>query len=102
MSLKKTYSKSKNVCKVTFSCPDKAASQVHVVGDFNQWDTAALPMKKGKTGFSATVELEADKDYQYRYLIDGERWANDDSADSYVAGPYHDCQNCVVSTRQQA
>lgn len=96
--MKKTYSKSKGKCKVTFSFPERSASAVYVVGDFNGWDTGALPMKKGKTGFSTTVELDADQDYQYRFLIDGERWENDDQADGFAPGPYG-CDNCVVSTR---
>lgn len=99
MPLKKTYSKTKNKCKVTFSFPEQSAKNVYVVGDFNGWDKRALPMKKGKAGFSTSIELDADKDYQYRFLVDGERWENDESPDGLVAGPYADCQNCVVSTR---
>lgn len=96
--MKKTYSKN-NTCKVTFSYPAKSAKEVYVVGDFNDWDTGALPMKKNKNGFSTTLELEADHDYQYRFLVDGERWENDESADGFAPSPYPDCENCVVSTR---
>ena len=96
MTLKKTYSKSKEKCKVTFSFPENNAKNVCVVGDFNEWDVNATPMKKSKQGFSATVELDSGRSYQYRYFVDGERWENDNSAEDFVPSPYFDSQNCVV------
>lgn len=96
MSLKKTYVKSKNVCKVTFSLPEKEANEAYIVGDFNAWQEQATPMKKGKGGFSATLELEPGREYQFRYLLDGSKWANDDAADGYYPTPFHDAENSVI------
>ena len=96
MALKKSYSKSKEKCKVTFSFRDGSAQNVCVVGDFNEWDVNATPMKKSRTGFSATVELDAGRAYQYRYFVDGERWENDNSAEGFAPSPYSDSQNCIV------
>jgi 1,4-alpha-glucan branching enzyme len=98
MPVKKTYSKTKDKCKVTFSFPKKAR-KVSVAGDFNAWDTEALPMKKGEKGFTATVELDADKEYQYRYFVNGERWENDNAPDATVPSGFPDCENCVVVTK---
>jgi 1,4-alpha-glucan branching enzyme len=102
MPLKKNFSKTKNICKVTFSYPAKSAKKVAVAGDFNGWDTSSLPMKKDKEKkiYTATVELDAGKEYQFRYFIDGERWENDTHADGMVSTPFPDCENCVVSTKQ--
>lgn len=98
MPMKKSFSKSKNTCKVTFNYDDPSAQNVCLVGDFNDWNASAQPMKKSRGGFSATVELDQGRDYQYRFLVDGQRWENDASADGFAPAPYPDCQNCVVST----
>ena len=47
-------------------------------------------------GFSATLELEQGKEYQFRYLIDGESWLNDDEADKLSPTPFGDAQNSVI------
>ena len=96
MSFKKNYLKSKNICKVTFNFPANDADKVMLVGDFNNWNKNATPMKKSRSGFSTTVELEAGRDYQFRYLLDGQTWANDDDADSFTHTPFHDAQNGVI------
>ncbi|HFE38681.1 MAG TPA: glycoside hydrolase [Gammaproteobacteria bacterium] len=101
MSLKKKYLKSKPVCKVSFSLPKdavKTAKEVAIVGDFNQWDTRANLMRKLKNGsFTSTLDLEAGKAYEFRYLIDGEQWENDWLADDYVPTVYGNEENSVVA-----
>ena len=98
--MKKRYLKSKSVCKVTFELPKdvtSSAKRVYVVGEFNQWDMESTPMIKRKDGsFSVTLDLLKDREYQYRYLIDGTQWQNDFNADNYVPSPYGDCENSVV------
>ena len=98
--MKKRYLKSKPVCKVTFELPGAAAGTAQTValtGDFNEWDTAATPMKRRKDGsFSVTLDLASDREYQFRYLIDGERWENDWEADKYLPSPIGDGENSVV------
>lgn len=100
MSLKKTYSKDKMTCKVIFSIQADAlndADSVTVVGDFNNWNLAATPMKKKDDGsFEVTVPLETGREYFFRYYINGSRWENDWNADKYVASPYGDSDNSVV------
>ncbi len=99
-SLKKTYLKSRNACKVTFRLAWEAAydaKQVCIVGEFNDWNPTATRMKKLKSGeFSVTLELEPGREYQYRYLIDNTRWENDWGADRYEVSPFGDCENSVV------
>jgi Glycogen recognition site of AMP-activated protein kinase len=52
------------------------ASRVSVVGDFNDWDPAATPLRRD--GGSWTVELHLKPGrYHYTFLIDGRRWASD-------------------------
>ncbi|MEL6969131.1 MAG: isoamylase early set domain-containing protein [Bacteroidota bacterium] len=97
----KKFLKSKPVCKATFSLPTEAvqgAKKVTLVGDFNNWDTeSGIKMKKSKDVFKTTVDLETGKEYEFRYLLDGETWENDWAADKYVATPFG-VENSVVST----
>lgn len=58
--------------------------RVAVVGDFNAWSTTAHPMQVLDGGWSITVTLDTGLRYRFRYLVDGERWENDWSADDYV------------------
>ena len=81
--LKKSYSKTGRVCRVTFKLPaDIEAESVALCGDFNEWDLKANPMKKLKDGsHSTTVSLDAGGSYRFRYLVDNDRWENDWEAD---------------------
>ncbi len=99
MSIKKKLLKSKPECKVTFHLDKEAcfdAQKVTVVGDFNDWDKNATCLKKAKDGdFSVTINLETGKDYHFRYLIDGDKWVNDWSADYYAPTEFNS-ENSVV------
>lgn len=97
--MRKKMLKSKPICKVTFEVPlEVAADTAHLVGDFNEWNPAATPMKRLKDGrFTVTLDLDQDREYQFRYLIDGKVWQNDGQADRYVANPYG-TDNSVVRT----
>jgi len=96
----KEYVKNNQACKVTFTLPRIAApnaKSVCIVGDFNNWNIHAHPMRKLKTGnYTITLELEAGREYQFRYLIDDVRWENDWQADKYMRSPYGDSDNSVV------
>ena len=100
MSIKKRYLKRKPVSKVTFSLSEEAAGsakKAHIVGEFNNWNTKANPMKKlKKGGFSVTLDLEKGNEYHFRYLLDQKEWENDWEADKYEASPYGNCENSVV------
>ncbi len=99
---KKEYLKSKNVCRVTYTLPKIAASEaksVCIVGDFNNWNIHENPMKKLKNGdYTIKLDLEPEREYQYRYFIDESKWENDWNADKYVRSLYGDSDNSVVMT----
>lgn len=101
MSIKKNYLKSRPRCKVTLSLPKQLApngNTVFVAGDFNQWNPEATPMKKLKNGtFQATLDLGTGREYQFRYVIDGRQWKNDDQADKWVPNRYSGEDNSVIS-----
>ncbi len=101
MSIKKKYFKTKKTCKVNFKLPKETvndAKVVNLVGEFNKWDTSATPLKKLRNGcFATDLELEKGKEYQFRYLIDKNRWENDGNADYYAPTPFGDAQNSVIT-----
>ncbi|NVK72202.1 MAG: isoamylase early set domain-containing protein [Oceanospirillaceae bacterium] len=99
--IEKTYLKTKPECKVKFALPAEVigdAKTVAVVGDFNNWDSTANPMKKQKSGvFASTLNLHIETSYQFRYVLDGKEWLNDDMADAYVPSPISYDTNGVIS-----
>lgn len=100
MALKKTYSKDKKTCNVTFTVSSEAAQgakTVTIAGDFNSWSSTETALKKAKDGsFSVKIPLETGKEYQFRYLLDGTRWENDWAADKYIPAPFSSTDNSVV------
>ena len=88
------------MCKVTFRLSKKDAgdaSNVNIVGEFNNWSTKQTPMKKQKDGsFSLMLELKTGCEYQFRYLMDDQIWMNDPAADKYVPSGYSDSENSVI------
>tara|TARA_R110002126_G_scaffold15185_12_gene62535 strand:- start:10560 stop:10868 length:309 start_codon:yes stop_codon:yes gene_type:complete len=100
MSITKQYLKTKPGCKVTFKLTAEQladAQSVALLGEFNDWDPAALLMKKSKSGdFSASLTLEKDREYQFRYLVNGGTWVNDDAADAYLPSPLSYDHNSVI------
>ncbi len=87
MSIKKQYLKTRPVCKTTFRLSREEArdaKHIFIVGEFNNWNEIATPMKSLKNGeFVATLDLEADREYQFRYYFDKIAWGNDPQADRY-------------------
>lgn len=100
MAFKKQYLKSKAICKVTFKLSKEqalCANSVRLVGDFNEWDISSAPMKKLKNGgFTTTINLAKDSQYQFRYLLDDKEWENDWEADAYIPSPVSLADNSVV------
>lgn len=96
MIVKRQFLKTKPVCKVTFQ-HTAGAQHIALVGEFNGWNEASTPMKKTKEGvFSTTLELETGREYQYRFLLDGVKWENDEGADKHVATPLGNDNSVIV------
>ena len=100
MSTEKTCKKGQVTCKVKFILNKDAGSSkqtAFLVGDFNDWDKQATPMKRMEDGsFKVTLSLRKGKKYQYRYLLNGAIWENDWKADEYVPSQFGGTDNSVV------
>jgi 1,4-alpha-glucan branching enzyme len=99
MSLKKQFVDD-DACRVSFRYPKEAARDARTVclaGEFNDWNTSSLPMKRQKCGdFQITITLPAGRQYQFRYFIDDSHWDNDWDADAYVPSPIGGVHNSLV------
>jgi 1,4-alpha-glucan branching enzyme len=98
--LKKQYLTKKDICKVTFYTPSEIeAESINLVGDFNEWEESATPMAPLKDGrFKVTIDLDKEREYQFRYLINGTEWHNDWEADKYVPNTYGGDNSVVVTS----
>ena len=100
MTINKRYFKTKPRCTVTFRLPKRdvgMAEKASVVGEFNEWQIAATPMTRLKDGsFKATVDLEPGREYQFRYLLDDDKWVNDTEAEAFEPTHFYDAENSVI------
>ena len=71
--------------KVHFVLPtDAVAGKVSVVGDFNGWDPLANPLRPRRNGTrSVVVTLPRGRRFAFRYLAEGGRWHDDDTAEAF-------------------
>ncbi len=100
MAIQKRYSNDKQTCKVTFIIPKETAenfSKISLVGEFNEWDPDATPCNETSPdgSWQCSYVLEAGKEYQFRYLADGETWLNEPEADKFVTNHYG-TENSVI------
>ena len=84
--------------EVTFTLPaDLHAETVTLCGEFNDWSAEDTRLERGSDGsWQATVVLEPGRSYRYRYLLDGQRWENDEQADRYEPNPLGTVDSVVV------
>jgi 1,4-alpha-glucan branching enzyme len=95
--LNKRYYKTKNEYEITFEFADAEAQEVALVCEANNWQPMPMTRRKKDGIFYAKMRLPGDGRYQFRYFIDGSRWANDENADAYVTNE-HGTENSIVST----
>jgi 1,4-alpha-glucan branching enzyme len=98
--INKQYSKTKPVCKVTFTITTEQVgknAEVRVLGTFNEWSwDKGLVLTNKKKSYEGSLELAAGATYEYRYMVNGHSWVNDEAADDYHATPFFS-HNCVLA-----
>ena len=58
--------------RVTLKCRSQEAQNIFVAGSFNNWDPAALPLKRNTDGdWSVDVLLHKGR-YEFKFIVDGE------------------------------
>ena len=84
---------------VTFELPPQFwAERITLVGDFNDWDEKATQLRQDRDdgAWRVVMELETGREYQFRYLADGQDWHNDSSADRYEDNPHGSTNSVIV------
>lgn len=71
---------------VEFSIYAPYAESVFVAGDFNNWNTSQLPLKKDELGVWKRVVYLPPGRYEYKFVVDGEYVS--DPMNPTTAGPY--------------
>lgn len=67
------------VARVQFVLVAPKARTVTVVGDFNDWDTAAAPMAPNGGVWSRQLDVPYGR-HDYAFVVDGTRWVRDPNA----------------------
>ncbi|MFM8484783.1 MAG: isoamylase early set domain-containing protein [Bacteroidota bacterium] len=99
-AVEKAAVKAVSKVKVTFELPVEAvqnAGTVAVLSDFKNWEEGALLKKQKDGSFKATLELEKGRSYEYRFLINGEKWENAWNAESYKPTPFGTYNSVVTA-----
>lgn len=93
----------KGKVRVTFSMPPlEGVDSLHLVGEFNGWSETATPLEQAADGsWSVTLTLDGNREYQYRYLADGQTWHNDWAADAYARNAYGSDNSVVNLTEDE-
>jgi len=73
-----------NRVKVKFTYYDPYAEKVYLVGDFNNWNPVADPMKKDEKGIWYITKDLKPGDYGYKYIVDGKWRLDPNNPDSVV------------------
>jgi hypothetical protein len=68
---------------VTFQVPPSEVGALSVVGDFNNWDPSATPLRPSADGYTASVTVRPGR-YRFRYLAAGGFWFNDEAAHDWI------------------
>lgn len=87
--------------KITFTLPAEAlgnATGAVLLGDFNDWNfDKGISLSAQPDGtLAASVELEAGKSYQYRFLLSDGTWVNDWAAQQYVHDAAFGVENSLI------
>ncbi len=90
---------------ITFSLPAEAvegASEIILLGDFNNWNPQRAPKLEKQTDgtYKAVAQLEEGKTYHYRFLLNNGKWVNDYHAQKYESVPGLYVDNCVITVPQ--
>ncbi len=87
---------------VQFMLVARNARTVSVVGDFNDWDPTATPLREaaGAGVWTITVPLAAGR-HQYVFMVDGNRWTPDPAAPIAVEDDFG-LPNSVITVGESA
>ncbi len=81
--------------KVTFSLREPNAREVSLVGDFNNWDAGANPMKLDKDGSWKVSLIFPPGMYEFKFLVDG-KWRERSKEEQTVPNCFGTLNNVLI------
>ena len=90
MIAKKLSPKGRSV-RVTFALPaNTAGHSVAIAGSFNDWSMTTHQMVLDKKGgvWKKNISFKPGSTVEFRYVIDGAHWHNENEADGTTPTPY--------------
>jgi len=86
---------------VRFEVAAPGAAQVALVGDFNDWNPAATPLRASRHNgvWSVTVPIAPGR-HEYAFVVDGERWIPDPHAPRAAAADFGSANSVVTVTER--
>ena len=88
---------------VRFQLEAPGAAGVTLVGDFNDWDPAATPMRRDSHQDTWSVSLPVTRGrHVYGFLVDGRRWMPDPAAPLAPEDGFGTASSVVVVTRTES
>ena len=81
--------------RVTFALKAPRAKEVSLLGEFNNWDAAATPMKRDKDGIWKTTLILPSGRYEFKFLVDG-KWREAAKAEPSVPNSFGTLNNVLV------
>ncbi len=85
--LKKRFFKTKQEVEIAFEIDPADAEKVDLVCEVNGWEPVS--MKKGRNGtFRTRMRMPLERKIQFRYLVNGHSWVNDETADGYCVNEF--------------
>jgi 1,4-alpha-glucan branching enzyme len=79
------------------------ADHISLVGDFNHWDEHRHTLRQthNDMDWHISLDLEPNREYHFRYLVNGEEWMDDDHADRYEPNPFGGFDSIVDTTVEE-
>ncbi|XQF91700.1 isoamylase early set domain-containing protein (plasmid) [Pseudoalteromonas espejiana] len=85
--------------EVTFEFTHPDAEQVCLLGGLQIGNQLQMKLNKKQGVFKCKQRLPVDKQFHFRYLINGETWDNDHQADGYIPNTFG-TENSIVNTQR--
>lgn len=83
--------------RLMFVFHDDGAHSVSVAGDFNGWSQTATPLKRNGSGLWFTqIAIPQVGRFEYRFIIDGQRWIEDPSNGMKAPNKYGGLNSVLV------
>lgn len=100
--INKRFFKTKEEVEVTFElAADQVETSAAIVADFLDWQPTEMKKVAKTKSYKFKTRLPKDSQFEFRYLVDNEKWVNDSAADQYQPNDFGE-ENSIVSTHQTA